>query len=107
MRQALPSRVPSPPAGLCQAPTYATYQTRVTRNISGKSLLLCTCRYNGGNNQQSYQPYHGNDFQSTGWNYTGHNSQSKVAFYENNQGQCGWTLLRSLCLTTSWCREAF
>ncbi|KAG2498381.1 hypothetical protein HYH03_003640 [Edaphochlamys debaryana] len=43
-------------------------------------------RYNGGANQQPFQPYHGHDPSQAGWNYTGHNSNSRVAFYENDAG---------------------
>ncbi|GLI66129.1 hypothetical protein VaNZ11_009859 [Volvox africanus] len=43
-------------------------------------------RYNNGQGQQPFQAYHNNDFKGTSWDYTGHNSQSRVAFYQNDQG---------------------
>ncbi|KXZ51160.1 hypothetical protein GPECTOR_13g647 [Gonium pectorale] len=42
--------------------------------------------YNGGYGQQPFYAYHGNDPAQQGWTYTGHNSNSRVAFYENDAG---------------------
>ncbi|KAG2424015.1 hypothetical protein HXX76_014840 [Chlamydomonas incerta] len=44
-------------------------------------------RYNGGNGQAPFQTY-GRDAapEQAGWQYTGHNSNSRVAFYENPSG---------------------
>eukprot|EP00198_Chlamydomonas_reinhardtii_P004322 XP_001693658.1 predicted protein [Chlamydomonas reinhardtii] len=43
-------------------------------------------RYNNGEGQNYYEPYRGNSFASHGWVYTGHNTNSRVAFYENSAG---------------------
>ena len=51
----------------------------------------CVCRYNNGEGQNYYEPYRGNSFASHGWVYTGHNTNSRVAFYENSAGEMGYS----------------
>ncbi|PNH03159.1 hypothetical protein TSOC_010815 [Tetrabaena socialis] len=60
-------------------------------------------RYNDGYGQQPYQAPT-NDPQTRGWDYTGHNSNSRVAFYENPQGvkmDYYYTTARSFSAATS------